>query len=377
MAWEFIKRFFGKKSRGASDVAEVRWLQPGETTWDVPVLDVRPVTLGTTSWSPDRESAENAISFGKEDGTAFLGQQPEVRRTTRASLRFPVDGKLVDGVLFGPSEMEHKWAIFYHQRRIICVRSWTRRVTAVATVEERADHIEVTSIDGTLVTKDEEPAFTVRVLDYLLRSHVLNLVYPAPIPVGLETDPKQAAIWCMNAFGKLAWVATPHLLRRDDPGKPLRVNSLLHIAAARGDLAAVEAQLAAGVPIELLANDGLAPLHWSMARPDLATAELLLKKGSPVDVRSAEGATPLMNAVQGTDVDKAVFLLDRGADPNAVDHRGFTALHRAAEIGSTDLVRLLLDRGAHAKPEADGHTPKSLAAAHGHRAIAALLEDLT
>jgi ankyrin repeat protein len=44
-------------------------------------------------------------------------------------------------------------------------------------------------------------------------------------------------------------------------------------------------------------------------------------------------------------------------------------LHRAAELGDLDFVRLLLQRGAHPNPEAQGHTPRSLAEANGHTAI--------
>jgi hypothetical protein len=52
-------------------------------------------------------------------------------RAVAATLRFPIDRMLADGVLFSPSAMEHKWAIFYHQRRILCVRSWLRWVHVV------------------------------------------------------------------------------------------------------------------------------------------------------------------------------------------------------------------------------------------------------
>jgi ankyrin repeat protein len=82
-----------------------------------------------------------------------------------------------------------------------------------------------------------------------------------------------------------------------------------------------------------------------------------------------------MNAVQEQTTEKVLFLLDRGADPNAVDHRGFTSLHRAAELGEMRIVQLLLDRGALPHPEAEGHTPQSLAQKRGDAAIVKLLSD--
>ena len=151
-------------------------------------------------------------------------------------------------------------------------------------------------------------------------------------------------------------------------------NSLLHIAVARGDFTQTKALLDAGVPVDLLARDGLTPLHWSFVRDDTAMASLLLERGSPVNAQSAEGATPLMNAVQARSLAQTTFLLDHGADPNAADARGFTALHRAAEMGEPTIVRLLLDRGASPHLEAQGHTPRSLAASRNEIAIVELLD---
>jgi hypothetical protein len=270
--------------------------------------------------------------------------------------------------------MEHKWALYFHEGRILCIRSWLRQVEAVADARITGDSLEVTTLRGVFVSEDEEPQFTVRVLDFLLRSHALDMVYPAPLPPGAEQDPPRAALWCMSCFGNRAHFDTPHALAGGPPERPGRTHSLLHMAVARGDLAQVRRFLDAGVPADLLGRDGLAPLHWALARDDAAMLSLLLERGSLVDVRSLEGATPLMNAAQERRIEKVTFLLDHGADPNAADGRGFTALHRAAEMGEREIVRLLLDRGALPHPEAQGHTPRSLAASRGEGAIVELLD---
>ena len=209
----------------------------------------RPITLTMLSTSSDPRCASNAVSFGQDDGTSFIGQEPPVARRVDASLRFPIDRVLADGVLFIPREMEHKWALFYHRREIICVRSWLRQVQAVARVEEHGDHVLITAVRGSFGAEDEQPAFTVRVLDYLLRSHALGAEYPAPLPAGVENDPNAAAMWCMSMFGNRVSFATPHQLDRREPDTLLRTHSLLHIAVARRDVPAIEASLAAGTPI--------------------------------------------------------------------------------------------------------------------------------
>ncbi len=364
----------GLQSKQAPEEPELLWIEADANPWGKRVLDIRPVTLTLVSTSRDPQMAQNAVSFGGEDGLEFVGQQPPSGRTVECSLRFPIAHLLADGVLFVPQQMEHKWAIFFHAKRIICVRSWLRQVQIVAHAEAHGDVLTVTEIQGTFLSEDEPPALTVRLLDFLLRSHALSAVYPAPIPAGMEEEPKAAAMWCFSMFGELAHFATSEELERDEPDSPLRTHSLLHLATARGDLPQIEASLDSGIPVDILAGDGLAPLHWALACDDLKALALLLKKSSPIDVRSDEGATPLMTAVQSGELRKVAFLLEHGADPNASDDRGFTSLHRAAELGHAELVRKLLDHGAAPHPEAAGHTPLSLAEAREEADIVSILK---
>jgi Ankyrin repeats (3 copies) len=348
------------------------WLSTANR-WGVRLLDVRSLTMTMLSTSRDPNCAANAVSFRGDDGTSFIGEEPAVKRTIESNLRFPIDRCLADGILFTPREMEQKWAIFYYHGALIFVRSWLRCVQVVASIEVHDDIAVVTAVRGTFLSEDETPEFTLRILDYLIRSHALDMVYPVPLPFDLADDPESAAIWCMSAFGNRAYYATPEPFDRSDPDDPLRTHSLLHISVARGDIAMIESILATGVPVDLLDKDGAAPMHWALSCEDFAPMELLLKCGSSVDVRTDDGDTPLMLATQDGHNNQVLFLLETGADVNAVDLRGFTALHRAAEKGFNDLVGLLLERGAIPRPQAGEHTPRSLAEANGHEAIVELL----
>ena len=69
----------------------MRWLDPAETPWPVPVLDVRPITLTMLSMTTDTRAATSAISYGQDDGLGFVGQDPPVERSTPLSLRYRVD----------------------------------------------------------------------------------------------------------------------------------------------------------------------------------------------------------------------------------------------------------------------------------------------
>lgn len=373
-----IRRLFGGASNDQSDDSEaaIEWLAPVQNPWPVPVLDVRPVTLGMLSTSTDRKMAENAISYGGDDGTGFIGQTPPNQRESPANLFFPTDGPLYEGALFIPSTMEHKWAIFFHGKEILFVRSWLRRVQAIADITQEDSGIRITCVRGVLTGDDEPPGFTIRTANYLLRSHALSETYPAPLPQGLESNPRDAALWCFNCFGNQAQVATQHDLSPDDPApsKPLRSFSMLHIAIARSDREAALRLLGAGVPIDVRDPDGLTPMQWSLSSKDMVMAELLLERGCPVDAATDDRTTSLMFAVQEGALEKVTWLLDHGAQVEATDHRGFTPLHRAAEMGHRAIVGLLLERGATVNVEAEGNTPRSLAEQRNETAILALLD---
>lgn len=385
MIWDSLKRLFGAKSGAAAvppprdaeaapQAPQCRWIEAADNPWGVRLLDVRPITQTMISTSSNPQCASNAVSFGQEDGVCFVGQAPPVLRTIAVSLRFAGDGFLADGVLFTPRSMEHKWALFHHGGQIICVRSWLRSVQLIATLEPREGYVEITRIQGAFGGEDEDAAFTLRLFDALLQTHALELACPLPLPAEPSADLDAAGIWCMSLFGNRAAFATPQHFERRDPQRPLRTHSLLHIAVARDDRHAVAQQLAAGVPIDLLAGDGLAALHWAVSSDSPELLIFLLDNGAAVDVRSAEGATPLMNAVQERSVEKTALLLQRGADVNARDDRGFTAVHRAADMGLPNVLQLLLASGANTAVEAAGYTPRALAERNGHAEIVAALD---
>jgi len=202
---------------------EIPWIEAADTPWGVPVLDVRGVTQHMISTSADPQCAANAISFGGDDGSAFAADKPASPRVIGALIRFRVNAPLPDGALFRPRQMEHKWAIFHHQQRILFVRSWTRKLYALAELSSGEGYVEVKKISGVFVDEEEHPLFTTMMVDFLLRSHVLGMVYPAPLPEGLEKTPFEAAMWCFQMFGNPALCATHHIIPLTMPEPPLEV----------------------------------------------------------------------------------------------------------------------------------------------------------
>lgn len=216
-----------------SEIPEIPWIEAAETPWGVRVLDVRAVTQAMISASADPQCAANALSFGHDDGSAFEGAEPLVTRVIGAMIPFRVNGPLPDGALFRPQVMEHKWAIFHRQSghrqsghrqdRIFFVRSWTRKVHVIAELARSEDSVQITRLNGVFTDEDESPLFTTMTADFLLRSHALRMVYPAPLPEGMEASPQQAALWCFQMFGNLALCATQEIIPIHMPEQTLQV----------------------------------------------------------------------------------------------------------------------------------------------------------
>lgn len=379
MFWKSLKRLFGfgQKASAADPSISVRWLAPDDNPWSVPVLDIRPFTQSVVSASSNLECAQNAVSYGNDDGTSFVDQEPEEQNSIPVNLRYRTDGYLAEGVLFIPTVMEHKWAIFLRKGKMIFVRSWTRQVAAIAEVQIADGFIQITSLRGHLVSMSQSDGMEERFLDSLVRTHILGVPHPVPLSADVLASPDTAAQICFAMLGNLAWFATSAVIPFVIPDEAMRSYSLLHIAVAKGDKAAVDEQFRLGVPANILDRDGLSIMHWALASADEAMIDHLLAAGVSVDIRSAEGATPLMNAVQSNEIDKVQWLVDRKADVNAADNRGFTAMHRAAEMGLVDAVKLLLAHSAKPDPRAGEKTPRSLASLRGEGEIVRLLDAAT
>jgi hypothetical protein len=215
-----------------SQIPEIPWIEAADTPWGIRVLDVRAVTQAMIATSADPQCAANAVSFDHDDGSAFEQAEPLVQRVIGAMIPYRVEGVLTDGALFRPRVMEHKWAIFHRQSghrqsghcqgRIFFVRSWTRKVHVIAELASREDSAQVTSLNGVFTDEDESPLFTTMAADFLLRSHALGMVYPAPLPEDMEAS-QQAALWCFQMFGNLALCATHEIIPVHMPEQALSV----------------------------------------------------------------------------------------------------------------------------------------------------------
>lgn len=150
-----------------------------------------------------------------------------------------------------------------------------------------------------------------------------------------------------------AWLAA-RAASADDPGEALRE------AARAGDLARIEALLAAGAPVDAPARYGQTPLYFAAESGHLDAARRLVEAGAEVNARDRFfGASPLALAMWGDHFELARYLLAHGAEDAAL------VLAAAVEREDVELARAALATGlvelldlAAARRQAEGSAPE-------------------
>jgi ankyrin repeat protein len=148
----------------------------------------------------------------------------------------------------------------------------------------------------------------------------------------------------------------------------------LHVAAAGGHLEAVRMLLQAGAnPNKRNRQYGNSLLGLAAARGDLALARLLLDPQQPwfkslrLNRTCWSLSTPLCVASQYGHLEICALLLSHGCSVNKSDYKNLTPLHGAARVGLVEVVRLLLAHKAEKNARTvRGATPLLLAAQHGY-----------
>jgi ankyrin repeat protein len=174
----------------------------------------------------------------------------------------------------------------------------------------------------------------------------------------------------MAEYAKKSLLENPDLAHESYSGR-----SLLHAAAANGNLPIVAELLNLGVdaniqdtgghtPLYCVANecpgggpvvrtliqagakvdasDGVkrcTALHMAARRGSVEVSEALLECGAHIEARDTLGETPLRRAVNCRQAGVAALLLAKGADPHSVGSRGLTPLSAARVGGMRDLLQ--------------------------------------
>jgi len=146
-----------------------------------------------------------------------------------------------------------------------------------------------------------------------------------------------------------------------------RGGTALHMAAACGNVGAVQALLRAGADSNRRDGQRLTALHTAAQTGHTGTISELLAGGAAVDVVDDEGATPLWHAAREGFGDAIHVLLAGGADANRAAEDDCTPLFIACERGYAHVIPPLVAAGARVNQAlSSGATPVYIAAQNGH-----------
>jgi len=181
----------------------------------------------------------------------------------------------------------------------------------------------------------------------------------APVSSGKKPRPKSPLEKLLEAIKRGDVAAFEECLAAgvDVNGRDRFGWSPLDCAIDVGSVEFVRKLIKAGAEVNV-ESEGISPLEAALRkeRPDIA--EILLKAGAVPKALTPNSADPFLTACTLGYVDLVKLFIESGADPNASDNWGETALMSAVGThGSVELVRLLISNGAEVeRPDKEGRT---------------------
>ncbi|KAK9832959.1 hypothetical protein WJX74_002919 [Apatococcus lobatus] len=99
----------------------------------------------------------------------------------------------------------------------------------------------------------------------------------------------------------------------------------LHAAAMEGDMDALNAGIAQGLPVNARDPDGCSPLHWAADKGHVQIIRRLAESGADLNPRDSDGQTPLHYAALSEQQQAFLELHQLGAAVDVADNDGQTA----------------------------------------------------
>jgi hypothetical protein len=190
---------------------EPRWIEAANSPFGVRVFDCRAIATTMVASSPSHEVAELFMSTRDSDGTHLFGKHPTNPVKYDVDMTYPKESRTLPdrGVLFRASTMEEKWDIVIDDRVITFARSWSGEPVYLCDISEEGESYLV----RTVVVSDDiiDPAddgYHVHVVNFLLWSHVFDVVYPHPLPLTMPSDEDEILMHSFSAYGRRGWFAT-------------------------------------------------------------------------------------------------------------------------------------------------------------------------
>jgi hypothetical protein len=207
---------------------QVVWLAPEQNPFGVRVLDCRGFSNEMIALSGDPGVAESFLALRRSTGANHRGTSPPNPQRIAFPLTYPLSDEFAkvcdvdDGPVFLAETMEDKWDIYLHDGWFYFARSWTGNLVFRAGVIFTEDQMEVCPMEMEGSYSDD-PEFGLRVVDFIIKSHLLAMQVPHPLPPGFPDDATRIAAYSFSHYGRRAAYATyadtlpSGIYRRFDP----------------------------------------------------------------------------------------------------------------------------------------------------------------
>lgn len=190
---------------------EPRWIEAENSPFGVRIFDCRAIATAMTASSTDADAAHQFMALRESDGSHLFGKRPSNPVRVDVSMSYPIDLKdLPDrGMIFRAASMEEKWDIAIDDGVLSFARSWTGDVVYNCDIRRENDvYLVSTLVLSDDLIENDDVSYHVHVVNFLLWSHVFDIVYPHPLPHGADSDEDSILMSSFSAFGKRGWFAT-------------------------------------------------------------------------------------------------------------------------------------------------------------------------
>ncbi len=190
---------------------EPRWIDGANSPWGFPVFDCRAIATTMSASASNNDVAEQFVALRSSDGSHLFGKRPANAVQIEVDITYPVSLRnLPDrGMIFQAESMGDKWDIALDANVVTFARSCTGEVVYNCNLVRVNDEYRVSAIVVSEDMIDESDVyFHVHVVNFLLYSHVFDVVYPHPLPLTGDMSEDDILLHSFTAYGQRGWFAT-------------------------------------------------------------------------------------------------------------------------------------------------------------------------
>jgi hypothetical protein len=206
--FDWLFRLFRRTERPVAQddiFLQLAWLEPDQNPFGMRVLDCRPFSTTMISATKDPNIAARFSQLRRASGEEHRGRIPEDAVVARCNLSYLFNGEFRDGPLFVAQQMEDKWDIYLYDGHLYFARSWTGELVFRATIEFKETEAVITEVEASRSKIMDDPTLAVRMVDFLMKTHLYRKEAPHPLPQGFPEEKKTLALYSFSVYGRWAF----------------------------------------------------------------------------------------------------------------------------------------------------------------------------